>query len=589
MRTFKIFLLISIFTIITYSQNFSPNLNWSMHLISDLETGYDYQSHGSAQQVWLDLNNPGYLHAVFIYSAVADNAWADRTSLYFGSIDGGESWFEVGAVPVNNGTSGRSGYPSIVGTSDGRAVISNHNNKAPHPGRSTIFIDNSSFENNFTEYDPGETTTGQPLYPKLAVLPNNDVLLAAFSSDLYLNKLSGGIFNGWALAGGGVPETYSLAVSETGSKLGLACLGESLSGQANWVFYNETTDGGITWATPTIVWQAYTDSVSGNILGCFRGVNLTFNGEEPCVVFEVGWNTNTGGYFPELPSQIRFWSPNINQGSSIIIADSNNFPFYRNYGIYDSQYPLSRPVIGRAQVDDYLFVAFNATTGDYWPGTSSADSTAYYCGMFMYSSDVGNTWSIPERFTPITSPLLDWRYVSIVPVSPVNNNNIQVHLVMQGDPMPGSTLNGWSLMPPSISAQYYHFSNELLIIDDVEEEQNVISSFNLEQNYPNPFNPSTKIKFVIPDGIASEAKQSQMVSLKVYDILGNEIATLVNEELSPGEFEVEFGGHSDEGQNLPSGVYFYQLRIEGPETSLPDGKAGSGQGMIQTKKMILMK
>jgi len=73
-----------------------------------------------------------------------------------------------------------------------------------------------------------------------------------------------------------------------------------------------------------------------------------------------------------------------------------------------------------------------------------------------------------------------------------------------------------------------------------------------------------------------------MVTLKVYDVLGNEIATLVNEELSSGEYEVEFSGHSDEGQNLPSGVYFYQLRIGGPETS-------SGQGMIQTKKMILLK
>jgi hypothetical protein len=556
-----------------FAQNSSSSLIWSTHLISDKKNGYDYQTHGSAQQVWLDLNNPGYLHAVFTYSAVDDNAWADRTSLYFGSTDAGLSWFEVGAVPVNNGITGRSGFPSIVGTSDGRAVISNHNNNAPHPNRSTIFVDNSSFENTFTEYDPGETTTGQPLYPILAILPNNDVLLVAFSSDLYLNKLSGGIFSGWGLAGGSKPEAYSIAVSENGNKIGLVCLGESLLGQANWVFYNETTDGGITWASPTIVWQAYTDSVSGNILGGFGGVNLTFNGEEPCVVFEVGWNTDTGGYYPELPSQIRFWSPNINQGSSIIIADSNNVPFYRNYGIYDFQFPLSRPVIGRAQVDDYLFVAFNATTGDYWPGSSSADSTAYMCGMFMYSSDAGNTWSIPERFTPITSPLLDWRYVSIVPVSPVNDDFITVHLVMQGDPMPGSTLNGWSLMPPSISAQYYHFSNDPLVIN-VEDEQNIFSSFNLEQNYPNPFNPSTKIKFSIASVIASGAKQSQLVTLKVYDVLGNEIATLVNEELTPGEYEISFYSHSGEVRNLSSGIYFYTL------------KAGE---FVQTKKMILMK
>ena len=123
---------------------------------------------------------------------------------------------------LNNGSTGRSGFPCIVGTSEGSAVISNHNNNAPHTTRSTIFIDSSPFENNFTEYDPGETTTGQPLYPKLAILPDNDVLIAAISSDLYLNKLSGGIFSGWQLIDGGEPETYSLAVSENGNKIGLA-------------------------------------------------------------------------------------------------------------------------------------------------------------------------------------------------------------------------------------------------------------------------------------------------------------------------------------------------------------------------------
>ena len=113
------------------------------------------------------------------------------------------------------------------------------------------------------------------------------------------------------------------------------------------------------------------------------------------------------------------------------------------------------------------------------------------------------------------------------------------------------------------------------------EEKNEMNPkyFTLSQNYPNPFNPSTKIKFTIPQEARGE---KQFVTLKVYDILGNEIATLVNEELPSGNYEVEFDSHSDEGQNLPSGIYFYQLRIGGPETS-------SGQGFIQTKKMVLMK
>jgi len=100
-------------------------------------------------------------------------------------------------------------------------------------------------------------------------------------------------------------------------------------------------------------------------------------------------------------------------------------------------------------------------------------------------------------------------------------------------------------------------------------ENNNISTFSLSQNYPNPFNPSTKIKFTVPSVIASGVKQSELVTLNVYDILGREVSTLVNEEKPAGEYEVEFNG-----RDLPSGIYFYKL------------KAGK---YIQTKKMILLK
>jgi hypothetical protein len=120
----------------------------------------------------------------------------------------------------------------------------------------------------------------------------------------------------------------------------------------------------------------------------------------------------------------------------------------------------------------------------------------------------------------------------------------------------------------------------------VYTEENLPEGFVLHQNYPNPFNPSTTLSFVIG--------HSSFVSLKVYDVLGNEVATLVNEELAAGEYEVEFSGHSGEGQNLPagrqglpSGVYFYQLKVRGPEINSQQGQAG--QGIIQTKKMVLLK
>ncbi len=97
---------------------------------------------------------------------------------------------------------------------------------------------------------------------------------------------------------------------------------------------------------------------------------------------------------------------------------------------------------------------------------------------------------------------------------------------------------------------------------DVEEYyENVPNEFNLSQNYPNPFNPSTKITYTIPE--------LSFITLKVYDVMGNEISSLVNEEKAAGIYEAEF-----DVANLPSGIYFYRL------------KAGS---FVKTKKMVLLR
>ncbi|HZW40652.1 MAG TPA: T9SS type A sorting domain-containing protein, partial [Ignavibacteriaceae bacterium] len=92
-------------------------------------------------------------------------------------------------------------------------------------------------------------------------------------------------------------------------------------------------------------------------------------------------------------------------------------------------------------------------------------------------------------------------------------------------------------------------------------ELNKYLQFSLEQNYPNPFNPTTKIKYTL-------SKQG-LITIKVYDVLGKEIAQLVNEEKLSGEYEVEFDGSS-----LSSGIYYYKIQ------------AGE---FVQTKKMVLMK
>ncbi|MBE0572306.1 MAG: T9SS type A sorting domain-containing protein [Ignavibacteriaceae bacterium] len=88
-----------------------------------------------------------------------------------------------------------------------------------------------------------------------------------------------------------------------------------------------------------------------------------------------------------------------------------------------------------------------------------------------------------------------------------------------------------------------------------------IKTFTLQQNYPNPFNPATTIIYQLPT--------EGQVSLKIYDMLGNEVATLVNEMKTAGEYQVDFNAAA-----LSSGIYFYRLQ------------AGN---FVETKRMMLMK
>ena len=114
-------------------------------------------------------------------------------------------------------------------------------------------------------------------------------------------------------------------------------------------------------------------------------------------------------------------------------------------------------------------------------------------------------------------------------------------------------------------------NNNLTSLGDKNE--NHLTEYYLSQNYPNPFNPRTTIKYTIPyvetHLPADRQGRYASVQLNVYDILGREVATLVNEEKQPGEYEVEFNA-----ANLPSGVYFYQLSTE---------------GFVQSNKMILLR
>ncbi|MCF8242237.1 MAG: FG-GAP-like repeat-containing protein [Melioribacteraceae bacterium] len=118
----------------------------------------------------------------------------------------------------------------------------------------------------------------------------------------------------------------------------------------------------------------------------------------------------------------------------------------------------------------------------------------------------------------------------------------------------------------------YTFGVELDEITGVEEneEEIVAENFVLYQNYPNPFNPTTTIEFNIPNSVGDENfRPLHMVKLKVFDILGCEIKTLINKQMQPGRYKITF-----DAAGLSSGIYFYQLKAD---------------NFVQTNKMILLR
>jgi hypothetical protein len=119
------------------------------------------------------------------------------------------------------------------------------------------------------------------------------------------------------------------------------------------------------------------------------------------------------------------------------------------------------------------------------------------------------------------------------------------------------------------SSFFTHVGTKMFIDDlswssttDISNSDNQIpNKFSLGQNYPNPFNPSTRIQY--------QVSSNSQVNLKVYDVLGNEVATLVDEYKPAGNYEIEFSA-----ENLSSGIYFYKLQ---------------SNNFVETKKMILLR
>ncbi|MBS1494684.1 MAG: T9SS type A sorting domain-containing protein [Bacteroidetes bacterium] len=651
------FIFLTIFIFVSaesYSQSSDSPILTKVVQVSYDRNYYDLQSNGSPQLIWQDPAHPSTLYTVYTTSSQL-TGWNDRSVKYFYTTDGGDNWSIAESV-----TSGEvSDYPAITGLSSGAIIIA-LNKYTNGIAQTQIYQELFPQIGIFSNANPGGANN-KYLWPRIAPTvngnPNQYVFLASSSfedSSFYNIKLTNS-FKGYKQLNAKAGESYAIGTSTSGL-IGIAYVaGGNNSANYGDVFFMESSDNGNTFSVPLKIFDA---NFSGDSLGGFKGISITYQGTLPQVVFETVKQKTNGEYFPESPSKIRYWSTNL-QGAdpnrSIVIADTSKVTFAPAKGTLDFEAPLCRPSIGVS--GKYIFCAFIAQSTT----LGGSNNTSYNDIYLTYSTNNGVNWTNPSKIAGGgTVPYrYDFTAPSIVPnnyVSGAEPGGVTYYLNMtfQRDSIPGSNVNtndaatnaklfyyqrmfmyaaapvlaappnnstnnsvtpvfSWSgvgeyyvlqvslqpdfssilhvhygdfndgntyQMPPGIlqnETTYYwrvmsysqgiegqwstifNFRTGVSGINNITSE--IPKEYKLYNNYPNPFNPTTKIKWDLPF--------SGFVKLKIYNAVGIEVESIVNEKQNAGSYAVDFNAAS-----LPSGIYFYKLVTE---------------KFSETKKMILIK
>lgn len=305
------------------------------------------------------------------------------------------------------------------------------------------------------------------------------------------------------------------------------------------IFFDRSTDGGTTWLVNDIVaasqpggWDLGSGTASGRgILGIYRGNGL------PITVCDISNGPYRGTVYINYLDSVGTRDRDVKVVKSTNGGLNWSAPIRVNDDAPGKEQFFTWMTID--QVTGYLYCVF------YDRRNYTDTQTDVYIAR---STNGGTTW-VNERIS--SSPF--------VPQSSTffgDYNNISAHN--------GIIRPIWIRLSTTSLSVWTAIINFPVGIEPTSTE--IPASFSLKQNYPNPFNPMTRIDFDIP---AANGNNSQDVSIKVYDVLGNETAVIVNGKLSPGSYKYEWDASA-----FPSGVYFYKMQ------------AGN---YSETKKMLMIK
>jgi len=321
-----------------------------------------------------------------------------------------------------------------------------------------------------------------------------------------------------------------------------------------------STDGGTTFGSEvTAITEGFT--VNGTPIAPWFNADMIYKPGTNNVYMAFG-TLLTGNLGTLRGYKLMLWSPSVNSGTPVRIADYLNYPPMADTNNYNNHQgslqvgmtAMSHPGLAFSNDGSRLFVVYSGQQTD-----TSTYGYSFNDIYVQYSDDNGATWSAPRNLT--NTPAADEIYPSI---SRIGATNTSIAITYALSECPGSTSFTNTETPRCKVYQIYKkFNPETGVVIGIENVSNEVpNSFALSQNYPNPFNPNTKIRFSVP--------KNSNVTLSVYDVTGKLVSVLAdNEFVSAGTKEVNFNA-----ANLASGIYFYTL------------KAGD---FTDTKKMILVK
>ncbi len=511
---------------------------------------WDYQSSGSLQCIEQDSVNQMYYHAVYL---IADSVSANPHPqiIYLFSSNGGAYWFNFGSV---GGELNITGPPSLTLKQDGSAVIAASVRHLPTHVL-MIYIDLVPGIGVFEQF-----TAPGPLHisPKIQVIGSNLFLFAvdSISSSIQMIKFD---FNthqwgSWIniVTDPQIGQRFQTAKQKP-NKLCISWIGDS-----SIVKYRESTDAGLTFGPINTV---FTKEITGSdTVKAFQHIDMVYFNNVPGITFDaiariLPSSSQEGIRKYYHNPKIYFW--NTAYGLKVV-ADTAN---YGSFGLPGRNFMISMgknwtvlcgPSIGTSGSNMYIAYSYahtNTPFGNYWYDSDIA---------LKYSGNGGNTWA--TTYTGVMDNVRDDRYLCIVKRN-YNPPYYSIGAMYQKDYFPGSYRLGDTT---SITRAYPEFTFLYWFLNPVNPI-NTPYKFSLSQNIPNPFNPKSLIKY--------EIAKFGRVKLAIYDILGREISILVNKELQPGTYEVQW-----DGSNYPSGVYFYELIVT--DASAP---------LSITKKMVLIK